>query len=85
MKVCIHTISNGQPVFADTWDTGYTYGSYGNVYIYNEGVTYADGVIIIAAGYMLPEIEYDFGSPYPETFTFPAGVSISKKSTLPIS
>lgn len=72
------TMSNGQPKWPATFDSGYLYGSsYGNVWI-KPGDSYVeDGVLyLIVSSYYLPKYNnYNFGSTY-EAFALPAGLSL---------
>ena len=72
------TVSGGKPKWADTFDTGYLFGSdYGNVWIKTGGTVIQDGVMyLIVSSYYLPEFHnYDFGNAY-EAFLPPEGVKI---------
>ena len=70
------TVTNGKPVWAANFDSGYTYGSYGKVWIKSGDSYFEDGNLILeVASYYLPSYgNYNFGSTY-EAFTPPAGFS----------
>jgi hypothetical protein len=70
------TVSNGNPVWPAAFDSGYTYGSYGNVWIKPGESFVEEGVLyLVVSSYYLPSYyDYDFGSTY-EAFTLPAGFS----------
>ena len=71
------TMSGGKPVWSATFDSGYTYGSYGNVW-FKSGASYIeDGVLYLEVdSYYLPSYyNYNFGSTY-ESFEIPAGVTL---------
>ena len=70
------TISNGKPVWPANFDSGYTYSSYGKVWIKSGDSYIEDGVLYLNVNsYYLPSYgNYDFGSTY-ESFTPPAGFS----------
>ena len=71
------TTSGGKPVWPKTFDSGYTYGSYGNVWFQTGDSYIEDGVLyLIVDSYYLPSYyNYDFGNTY-EAFVIPAGVTI---------
>lgn len=71
------TMSGGKPVWAANFDSGYTYGSYGNVWMQSGDSYIEDGILyLIVDSYYLPSYyNYDFGGAF-EAFTIPAGVVI---------
>lgn len=71
------TVSNGEPKWPASFDSGYLYGSaYGNVWIKSGESWVEDGVLyLIVDSYYLPGYyDYDFGSSY-EAFVLPEGFS----------
>ena len=70
------TYSGGKFVWPADFDSGYTYGSYGNVWIKTGESFVEDGVLyLVVDSYHLPSYyDYNFGSTF-EAFTLPAGFS----------
>jgi len=68
------TVNNGKITWPATFDSGYTYGSYGNVWFQTGDSYVEDGVLyLIVDSYYLPSYyNYDFGSTF-EAFTLPDG------------
>jgi len=70
------TVSGGKPVWPANFDSGYTYSSYGKVWLKTGNSYFEDGVLILEVdSYYLPSYgNYDFGNTF-EAFTPPAGFS----------
>jgi hypothetical protein len=68
------TVQNHQPVFPASFFSGYVHSSYGNVYIYNGGVTVEDNVMYLSAEYRVSA--GSFGKGFVECFEFPEGFSL---------
>lgn len=71
------TVNNGVITWPATFDSGYTYGSYGNIWFQTGDSYVEDGVLYLnVESYYLPSYyNYDFGSTF-EAFTLPAGVNL---------